>query len=83
MSGQVLTMKRPGLVRSLPDVPDDPWLAGFWRYAEVGQVIAPAAGSADFLTAAVGSAPDRAECERRLRALGERVRAATDIVEAP
>lgn len=83
MAGQVLTMKRPGLVRSLPEVPDDPWVAGFWRYAEVGQVIAPAAGSADFLTAAVASAPDRAACERRLRALGERVRAATRIVEAP
>ncbi|MEZ7003346.1 ATP-grasp domain-containing protein [Streptomyces sp. AD55] len=82
MSGQMLTMKRPGRVRALPARPDEPWLAGFWLFAEEGQVIAPAAGSADFLTAAVGSAPTRAECEHRLRALGERVREHTDIVES-
>ncbi|WP_329176893.1 ATP-grasp domain-containing protein [Streptomyces sp. NBC_01477] len=80
MSGQVLTMKRPGLVRSLPAVPDEDWVKGFWLFAEEGQVIAPAAGSADFLTAAVGSAPTRTECERRLRALGARVIAGTTIV---
>ncbi|MER5215110.1 hypothetical protein ABT063_32335 [Streptomyces sp. NPDC002838] len=80
MSGQVLTMKRPGLVRSLPAVPDEEWVKGFWLFAEEGQVIAPAAGSADFLTAAVGSAPTRVECERRLRALGARVIAETKIV---
>ncbi|MFE6895072.1 acetyl-CoA carboxylase biotin carboxylase subunit family protein [Streptomyces sp. NPDC057694] len=79
MSGQVLTMKRPGLVRRLPAVPDDAWVRGFWLFAEEGQVIAPAAGSADFLTAAVGSAPTREECERRLRELGARVMADTEI----
>ncbi|MEI7029449.1 hypothetical protein [Streptomyces pratensis] len=83
MSGQVLTMKRPGLVRSLPAPPKDPWVEGFWVFAEVGQVIAPASGSADFLTAAVASAPTRAECERRLRELGARVQARTEIVETP
>ncbi|MFG2402789.1 hypothetical protein ACGFR8_00385 [Streptomyces brevispora] len=82
MSGQVLTMKRPGLVRSLPAVPEDPWVEGFWLFAEPGQVIAPASGSADFLTAAVVSAPTRAECERRLRELGARVQARTEIVGA-
>ncbi|MGW2047352.1 ATP-grasp domain-containing protein [Streptomyces sp. NPDC001858] len=80
MSGQVLTMKRPGLVRSLPAVPDEEWVRGFWLFAEEGQVIAPASGSADFLTAAVGSAPTRRECERRLRALGARIDAGTKIV---
>ncbi|MER6671781.1 hypothetical protein [Streptomyces sp. NPDC000983] len=83
MSGQVLTMKRPGLVRSLPAVPDEEWVRGFWLFAEEGQVIAPASGSADFLTATVGSAPTRAECERRLRDLGARVHAATKIVPVP
>lgn len=83
MSGQVLTMKRPGLVRSLPAVPDEEWVKGFWLFAEEGQVIAPAAGSADFLTAAVGSAPTRVECERRLRALGDRIIAETKIVPLP
>ncbi|MFJ6610260.1 acetyl-CoA carboxylase biotin carboxylase subunit family protein [Streptomyces sp. NPDC091289] len=83
MSGQVLTMKRPGLVRSLPAMPEDSWVEGFWLFAEPGQVIAPASGSADFLTAAVVSAPTRVECERRLRELGARVQAQTDIVGAP
>jgi hypothetical protein len=83
MSGQVLTMKRPGLVRSLPATPEEEWVKGFWLFAEEGQVIAPASGSADFLTAAVGSAPTRVECERRLRALGDRIIAATEIVPPP
>ncbi|WP_327267909.1 hypothetical protein OG233_05635 [Streptomyces sp. NBC_01218] len=83
MSGQVLTMKRPGLVRALPEVPEDPWVEGFWLFAAPGQVIAPASGSADFLTAAVATAPTRAECERRLRELGARVQAQTQIVGAP
>ncbi|MGY1439952.1 ATP-grasp domain-containing protein [Streptomyces reniochalinae] len=83
MSGQVLTMKRPGLVRSLPAVPDDAWVRGFWLFAEEGQVIAPAAGSADFLMAAVGSAPTRRACERRLRALGDRAAGQTKIVPLP
>jgi Carbamoyl-phosphate synthase L chain, ATP binding domain len=81
MSGQLLTMKRPGLVRALPAVPREPWVEGFWLFAEPGQVIAPAAGSADFLTATVASAPTRAECERRLRELGARVQAQTEIVQ--
>lgn len=80
MSGQVLTMKRPGLVRSLPAVPGEEWVKGFWLFAEEGQVIAPASGSADFLTATVASAPTRVECERRLRALGARIIAETKIV---
>lgn len=82
MAGQVLTMKRPGVVRSLPTVPDDPWVERFWRYARPGQRIAPASGSSDFLTAAVASAPTRGECERRLRELGARIVATTEIVEA-
>ncbi|MFB7248331.1 hypothetical protein CW362_39010 [Streptomyces populi] len=83
MSGQVLTMKRPGLVRRLPRVPGEAWVRGFWLFAREGEVIAPAAGSADFLTAAVGSAPTREECERRLRELGARITADTEIVPLP
>ena len=45
--------------------------------------IAPASGSSDFLTAVVGSAATRAECERRLRDLGARFEAQIDIVGAP
>jgi carbamoyl-phosphate synthase L subunit-like protein len=83
MSGQALMMKRPGLIRSVPAVPAEPWVERFWIYAEPGQTVPPASGSSDFLTCAVGSAPTRAECERRLRALGDRFVAQTEIVGAP
>jgi hypothetical protein len=83
MSGQVLMMKRPGRIRSLPAVPADPWVERFWLYGQVGQVIPPASGSSDFLTCAVASAPPRAECERRLRELGARFEAQTEIAATP
>jgi biotin carboxylase len=83
MSGQLLMMKRPGLVRRLPAPPDESWVRWFWLYARTGDVIPPAAGSADFLTAVVASAPNRTECERRLRALGSRFESQVEIVGAP
>jgi hypothetical protein len=83
MSGQVLMMKRPGLVRSVPSVPDDTWVERFWVYARPGQVVPPASGSSDFLACAVATGPDRTECERRLRELGARFVAQTEIVPAP
>jgi len=81
MAGQVLMMKRPGRVRSVPPPPPEPWVHRFWRYAEPGQEIPAAAGSSDFLVAAVGTAPTRAECHRRLRELGDRFTAQTTIEE--
>lgn len=81
MSGQMLMMKRPGLVRAVPAQPAEPWVRRFWCWARPGQVIPPAAGSADFLTAAVGEAPTRAECEARLRRLGAHVADQIDITE--
>ncbi|MFY1623361.1 ATP-grasp domain-containing protein [Micromonospora sp. WMMD723] len=82
MSGQMLMMKRPGLVRTVPSPPTEPWVRRFWCWARPGQVIPPAAGSADFLTAAVAAAPTRVECEARLRRLGDRVAAQIQIGEA-
>ena len=81
MSGQMLTMKRPGFVRSVPTTPEEPWVERFWVYAKPGDVISPASGSSDFLTCLVGSAPTRTECERRLRDLGDRFVAQIEIVE--
>jgi hypothetical protein len=83
MAGQVLMMKRPGLVRSVPAVPDEPWVDRFWLYVETGQVIPPASGCSDFLTCAVASAPTRTECERRLRELGARFEAQTEVTVTP
>jgi hypothetical protein len=80
MAGQVLMMKRPGRVRSVPARPAEPWVEHFWLYAEPGQVLQPATGSSDFLVAAIATGPDRVECERRLRALGTRWAAETSIV---
>lgn len=83
MAGQVLMMKRPGEVRALPSVPSEPWVERFWLYSREGEVVPPAGGSSDFLLAAVGSAPNRVECERRLRALGARFEEQTEVVSAP
>ncbi|MEU7907471.1 hypothetical protein [Actinoplanes sp. NPDC049118] len=82
MSGQLLMMKRPGLVRSVPAAPEQAWVRGFWLYARPGELVPSASGSSDFLTAVVGSAPSRAECESRLRDLGARFEAQTRIVPA-
>lgn len=79
MAGQVLMMKRPGLIRSVPAVPDEEWVERFWLYGRPGQVVPPASGSSDFLVAAVASGPDRAGCERRLRSLGARFEAQTEV----
>lgn len=83
MAGQVLMMKRPGLIHSLPVAPQEPWVEHFWLYARTGQVVPPAAGSADFLTVAIASAPTRAECERRLRSLGARLEEQVQVVAVP
>ncbi|MFJ5290473.1 MULTISPECIES: hypothetical protein [unclassified Streptomyces] len=80
MAGQVLLMKRPGRVTGVPSHPGDPWVEFFGVFAEAGQVLDGAAGSADFLAAAVLSGPTREECERRLRALGARFEAEAVIV---
>ncbi|MFD8492435.1 hypothetical protein [Amycolatopsis sp. NPDC059657] len=79
MSGQVLMMKRPGVIHEVPQTPEDAWVEYFWLYAKPGQVVPPAGGSSDFLVAAVASAPTRSECERRLRELGARFVAQTKI----
>ncbi|MCX5380520.1 acetyl-CoA carboxylase biotin carboxylase subunit family protein [Streptomyces sp. NBC_00091] len=78
MAGQVLMMKRPGTVRGIPVTPEEPWVEFYGVFAEPGEVLSEAALSSDFLAAAVLSAPNREECERRLRALGARFE--TEIV---
>ncbi|WP_406311542.1 hypothetical protein OHA77_22645 [Streptosporangium sp. NBC_01639] len=83
MAGQVLMMKRPGLIRALPEAPQEPWVEHFWLFARTGQVVPPASGSADFLTVAIASAPTRAECERRLRSLGARLEEQVQVVAVP
>ena len=81
MSGQVLMMKRPGVVRALPRRPVEDWLVDFAVNARVGDVVPPADCSSDFLLTGVGQGPTRAETERRLRELGARFAAQTEIVQ--
>ncbi|WP_432839307.1 ATP-grasp domain-containing protein [Dactylosporangium sp. CA-092794] len=83
MSGQVLMMKRPGVVRAVPEAPAESWVERFWVYAQRGQTIPAASGSADFLAAAIATAATRTECEHRLRTLGARLVSQTDIVAEP
>ncbi|MGW6685612.1 hypothetical protein [Streptomyces sp. NPDC054961] len=78
MAGQVLMMKRMGTVRSLPTTPEEPWVEFYGVFAEPGEAIGAAVDACDFLAVAVLSAPTRAECEKRLRALGRHFE--TDIV---
>lgn len=81
MSGQVLMMKRPGLVRAVPAPPAEDWLADLAVHARVGDVVPAADCSSDFLLTGVGRGSTRAETERRLRELGARFVAQTEIVE--
>lgn len=82
MAGQVLMMKRPGNVRAVPEPPQESWVEFCGVFARPGQSIPPAAGSADFLAAAVVSAPTRQLCEQRLRALGTRLQEQI-VIDAP
>ncbi|CAM5481766.1 hypothetical protein SAVIM338S_03297 [Streptomyces avidinii] len=70
MAGQVLMMKRTGTVRAIPTTPEEPWVEFYGVFAEPGEAIGEAENACDFLAVAVLSAPTRAECEKRLRALG-------------
>jgi len=79
MAGQMLLMKRPGEVRRVPQLPDEPWVEYCGVFVHPGQVMKGATGSSDFLASAVLSAPTRELCEQRLRALGARFEAEFEI----
>jgi biotin carboxylase len=66
MSGQLVLVKRPGEVLTLPGAPPFPWVERTAVYVRQGQVMREPTYSADFLAAFVVSAPDRAETERRM-----------------
>ncbi|MFD9129840.1 NikS protein [Kitasatospora sp. NPDC059571] len=66
LAGQLLILKRPGTVRTLPEKAPFDWVTLYETYAEPGQRIAAAASSGDFLAAMVVSGPDRTAVEQRL-----------------
>ena len=67
MAGQLLMMKRPGVVRSLPDGPHFPWVRHYRMLVEPGQRLRRSNASSDMLACMVVVGPDRATCEARLR----------------
>ncbi|ARP73038.1 hypothetical protein LK07_28295 [Streptomyces pluripotens] len=68
MAGQMVLMKRPGRVVSVPqEAPDFPWIERFTVFVQPGQVMGPATASSDFLVMALVSGRDRAECVERLK----------------
>ncbi|WP_441246984.1 ATP-grasp domain-containing protein [Kitasatospora sp. McL0602] len=72
MSGQLVLMKRPGRVVSIPQEPPPfPWIEKYQVFVQPGHTMKAAKFSADFLLMALVSGRDRAECEARLRKLEE------------
>ncbi|MFF3895381.1 acetyl-CoA carboxylase biotin carboxylase subunit family protein [Streptomyces sp. NPDC001812] len=72
MAGQMVLMKRPGRVVSVPrEAPGFPWLERFTTFVKPGQVMGPATASSDFLVMALVSGGTRAECVERLRRVEE------------
>lgn len=72
MSGQLVLMKRPGRVVTVPqDPPDFPWVEKYQVFVEPGRTMRAASFSGDFLLTALVSGADRKECEVRLRILEE------------
>jgi biotin carboxylase len=66
MAGQLLLMKRPGRVRSLPDGPHFPWVRHYRMLVEPGQQLRRSNASSDMLGSMVVVGPDRATCQARL-----------------
>ena len=66
MAGQLVMMKRPGRIVSVPGRPPFPWVERSRLFVTPGQVMQEAAFSGDFMAAFVISAPSRPCTEERL-----------------
>jgi hypothetical protein len=69
MAGQLVMMKRPGRIQSVPGRPPFPWVERWRLFVTPGQVMQEAAFSGDFMASFVISAPSRQVTEERLRQL--------------
>ncbi|WP_256104152.1 ATP-grasp domain-containing protein [Streptomyces sp. ODS05-4] len=80
IAGQLLFTKRPGVLRSLPDPGTlPPGVVKYTAYARVGDTVADASHSGDFLAAFIVAGADRAETEARIRVAETWFRAGLDI----
>ncbi|MGW1777312.1 ATP-grasp domain-containing protein [Streptomyces sp. NPDC002104] len=68
IAGQLLFTKRPGVLGALPD-PErmPPGVLKYQTFAQVGDQVADASHSGDFLAAFIVTGADRADCEARIR----------------
>ncbi len=71
MTGQLVLLRRPGLVRAVPGEPPFPWVESARVFVRPGEVMEAPTFSGDFLAAFVVSAPTREESEVRMRRLQE------------
>ncbi|HKS46134.1 MAG TPA: amino acid adenylation domain-containing protein [Amycolatopsis sp.] len=72
MAGQLVLMKRPGRVVTVPDGPPPfEWVEKFRVFVHSGQSMAAARHSGDFMVMAIVAGPDRRTCENRLRQVEE------------
>lgn len=71
MAGQLLLLKRPGRVVSVPTEPPFPWVERYKPFVKPGDVMEKAKSSGDFMAAMVASAPTREACEARLHEASE------------
>jgi L-amino acid ligase C-terminal domain 2 len=71
MAGQLLLLKRPGRVVSVPAQAPFPWVVRYRPFVKAGDVMHKARSSGDFMAALVASAPTREACETRLREASE------------
>lgn len=71
MAGQLLLLKRPGRVVSVPPEAPFPWVERYKPFVKPGDVMGKARSSGDFMAALVASAPTREVCEARLHEASE------------
>lgn len=71
MTGQLVLLRRPGLVRAVPGDPPFPWVESARVFVRPGEVMEAPTFSGDFLAAFVVSAPTREQSEVRMRRLQE------------
>jgi hypothetical protein len=81
MAGQLVVMRRPGRVVSVPGRPPFAWVREARLFVRPGQVMGEAASSADFMASFVVAAPSRGVTEVRLRRLEAWFQASVTIAE--
>jgi biotin carboxylase len=83
LTGQMVLMKRPGTVLSVPGLAPFPWVEKQTVFVKPGQVMKAASFSADFVAAYVVTAPTRRQSVQRMKQLEEWFLGKLSLAEAP